>query len=330
MLPKNLEQQAFECAENLANAVDYYGAGTVEFIYDLKSDAIYFMEMNTRLQVEHPVTEWTSGVQIVGTQFKIAECGSVEDLKIDNKGFSIEARITAEKARLDTNGAIDFLPTPGLVTECIFPQHDHIEVIAAVSEGKTISPFYDSMIAQLIVHGKNRKDAIKKLIEALDETSIKGVCTNISLLKRILKDQTFVKGDYDTNYLPTFLDTLDKDQIVEEMAYTGVDKAEGDLSTLLIAGTDEIKVVSPMTGIYYSTPSPNEPDFVSVGDRVSLSNTLCQVEAMKLFTHISLSSVAGSGEIFKAEQDYEVVRVNQANNAQVNSGDLLFVVKPVD
>ena len=329
MLPKHLQKMAYECAENLANAVDYFGAGTVEFIYDLKADTIYFMEMNTRLQVEHPVTEWTSGVSIVGTQYDIAQGATIKDMKIGDKGFSIEARITAEKARLDTEGAIDFLPTPGLVTECKFPEADHIEVIASVSEGKTISPFYDSMIAQLIVHGKNRKDAIKKLIAALDETSIKGVCTNISLLKRILNDQTFIKGDYDTGYLPAFLDTLDKDQVVEEMAYTGVEEASADLSSLMISGTDEIKVISPMTGIYYSTPSPNEPDFVKVGDKINLSHTLCQVEAMKLFTHISLSSVPGSGEAFTAENQYEVVRVNQANGAQVNSGDLLFVVKPV-
>ncbi|MFT6408944.1 MAG: acetyl/propionyl-CoA carboxylase alpha subunit/acetyl-CoA carboxylase beta subunit [Arenicella sp.] len=329
MLPKHLEKMAYECAANLADAVDYFGAGTVEFIYDLKADTIYFMEMNTRLQVEHPVTEWTSGVRIVGTQFEIAEGATIKDLKIGNNGFSIEARITAEKARLDSNGAIDFLPTPGLVTECKFPQGKHIEVIASVSEGKTISPFYDSMIAQLVVHGKNRKDAIKKLIVALDETTIKGVCTNISLLKRILKDKTFVDGKYDTGYLPAFLDTLDKDLVVEEMAYTGVADTGSDLSNLQIAGTNEIKVISPMTGIYYSTPSPSEPDFVKVGDKINLSNTLCQVEAMKLFTHISLSSVPGSGEVFTAENEYEVVRVNQANNAQVNSGDLLFVVKPV-
>lgn len=329
MLPKHLEKMAFECAANLADAVDYFGAGTVEFIYDLKADTIYFMEMNTRLQVEHPVTEFTSGVPIVGTQFRIAQGADIKDLKIGNNGFSIEARITAEKARLDTEGLIDFLPTPGLVTECQFPKAKHIDVIASVSEGKTISPFYDSMIAQLIVHGKNRKDAIKKLIAALDETSIKGVCTNISLLKRILKDKTFIDGNYDTNYLPTFLDTLDKDQVVEEMAYTGVEKDASDLNDLRITGTDEIKVISPMTGIFYSTPSPSEPEFASVGDKVNLSHTLCQVEAMKLFTHISLSSVPGSGELFTAENEYEIVRVNQANNAQVNAGDLLFVVKPV-
>ncbi|NND00472.1 MAG: ATP-grasp domain-containing protein, partial [Gammaproteobacteria bacterium] len=145
MLPAKLQKQAYKCAENLANAVEYFGAGTVEFIYDLKSDAIYFMEMNTRLQVEHPVTEWTSGISIVGKQFEIAEGGTIKDIKVKNEGFSIEARITAEKARLDSNGKIDFLPTPGLVTECKFPTRDDMEVIASVSAGKTISPFYDSM-----------------------------------------------------------------------------------------------------------------------------------------------------------------------------------------
>jgi acetyl/propionyl-CoA carboxylase alpha subunit len=285
------------------------------------------MEMNTRLQVEHPVTEWTSGISIVSKQYEIAEGKSIADLKPKNKGFSIEARIVAEKARLDSNGDIDFLPTPGLVTECKFPSGDDIEVIASVSEGKTISPYYDSMIAQLIVHGTSRKDAIKRLLNALDETSIKGVCTNISLLKRILTDKTFVKGDYDTRYLPKLLASVDKAALIEEMAYTGVEQTGSSLEDLKIPGTDEFKVISPMTGIFYTTPSPNDPPFVKVGDKVSFKQTLCQVEAMKLFTHISLSGVPGAGEIFDENKEYEIVRVNQANNAQVNNGDLLFVVK---
>lgn len=329
MLPKDLEEQAYQCAANLAEAVDYFGAGTVEFIYDLKSKAIYFMEMNTRLQVEHPVTEWTSGISIVGKQYEIASGKSIKDIKVENNGFSIEARIVAEKARLDSNGAIDFLPTPGLVSECSFPERDDVEIIASVSAGKTISPYYDSMIAQLIVHGSDRKDAIKRLLSALDETSIKGVCTNISLLKRILNDSTFVNGDYDTGYLPKFLESLDKDELIKEMSYTGVEQAASSLEDLKIPGTNEIKVISPMTGIFYLTPSPNDPPFVKVGDKVSFKETLCQVEAMKLFTHISLSGVPGAGEIFDADKQYEIVRVNQANNAQVNNGDLLFVVKSI-
>ncbi len=328
MLPAHLAEEAFAAAERLANAVEYIGAGTVEFIYDLKSDAIYFMEMNTRLQVEHPVTEWTCGISIVGEQYNIASGKTIKHLKPGNDGFSIEARITAEKARVDSNGVVDFLPTPGLVTECRFPERDDMELISMIADGKTISPFYDSLIAQVIVHGKDRNDAIAKLLQVLDETVIKGVCTNIPLLKRILGDATYVGGDYDTNYLPAFLDTIDKDKLIEDMAYTGVDKSDSNVSSLRIAGTDELKVISPMTGVFYLTPSPNEPDFVSVGAKVNLSNTLCQVEAMKLFTHISLSSVPGSGEIFETDKEYTVVRVNQANGAQVNAGDLLFVVKP--
>lgn len=329
MLPEHLAQEAYEAAERLANAVEYIGAGTVEFIYDLKSDAIYFMEMNTRLQVEHPVTEWTSGISIVGEQFNIASGKTIDHLAPVSKGFAIEARITAEKARLDSNGVIDFLPTPGLVIECQFPERDDMELISMVTEGKTISPFYDSLIAQLIVYGEDRNDAINKLHDVLEHTSIKGVCTNITLLKRVLKDSTFINGDYDTNYLPTFLDTIDKAQFIEDMAQTGVEKSESYLSALRIPGTDELKVISPMTGVLYLTPSPGEPDFAVVGSKINLSNTLCQIEAMKLFTHISLSSVPGSGEIFDADKDYEVVRVNQANASQVNAGDMLFVVKPV-
>lgn len=329
MLPAALKKKAYSSAIKLANAVDYIGAGTVEFIYDLTEKTIYFMEMNTRLQVEHPVTEWTSGVQIVEQQFNIAEGGSVKDLKIQDNGFSIEARVTAEKAKLNDQGEFDFIPTPGLVTECKFPERDDLEIISAVAEGKTISPFYDSMIAQLIVHGKDRKDATAKLLEVLAETTIKGVCTNIPLLKRILTDETFVKGIYDTGYLPAFLKSLDSEELVTDMAYTGVEATSTNIDSLRIEGTDELKVLAPMTGIYYSTPSPNDPEYVEAGSKVNISTTICQIEAMKLFSQISLSSVTGAGELFEADKNYEVVRLNQAGGAQVNAGDLLFVVRPV-
>jgi|MEHZ01.5.fsa_nt_MEHZ011457229.1_10 acetyl/propionyl-CoA carboxylase alpha subunit/acetyl-CoA carboxylase beta subunit len=328
MLTAALAKKAYASARKLADAVDYIGAGTVEFIYDLKNKTIYFMEMNTRLQVEHPVTEWTSGIQIVEQQFNIAEGGSIADIKIEDNGFAIEARITAEKAKLNDEGEFDFIPTPGLVTECRFPERKDLEIISAVDEGKTISPFYDSMIAQLIVHGKDRNDAIAKLLEVLGDVSIKGVCTNIPLLKRILVDPVFVKGKYDTGYLPAFLKSLDSDDLVIEMAYTGVETATTSLDSLRIEGTDELKVLAPMTGIYYSTPSPNDPEYVEIGSQINLSTTLCQIEAMKLFSQISLSSVTGAGELFQADQNYEVVRLNQANGAQINAGDLLFVVRP--
>ncbi len=329
MLPKKLEKEVSKCAADLADAVDYIGAGTVEFIFDLESKSCYFMEMNTRLQVEHPVTEWTSGVSIVSQQFRIAEGESIKDLEIKNEGFAIEARITAEKARINAKGEFDFIPTPGLVTECKFPKRDDMELICAVAEGKTISPFYDSMIAQLIVYGEDRNDAIRKLLEVLDDVSIKGVCTNIPLLKTILKDDVFVKGVYDTKYLPKLLQRIDKEALEEEMAYAGVDTSDSHVDSLRIEGTKELKVLAPMTGIFYTTPSPNEPEYVKVGSRINVSQTLCQMEAMKLFSQISLSSVHGAGEVFETDKTYEVVRVNQSGGAQVNTGDLLFVVKPV-
>ncbi len=329
MLTKKLEAVCFKSAEALADAVDYIGAGTVEFIYDLVNKTVYFMEMNTRLQVEHPVTEWTSGVSIVSEQFNIAEGGSINDLKIEKNGFSIEARVTAEKAALNKDNTIDFRPTPGLVSECSFPERDDLELICTVGPGKTISPFYDSMIAQVIVHGEDRNDAIKKLLEVLDQTVITGVCTNIPLLKRILNDETFVKGKYDTTYLPKFLESIDKDELIKDMEYTGIEVKEASADELMIEGTDELKVLAPMTGIFYTTPAPTEPEYAPVGARKGYGDTLCQIEAMKLFTQISLSSVKGAGKVFDTQGSYEIVRINQANGSQVNAGDLLFVVKPV-
>ncbi|MBC6428086.1 MAG: ATP-grasp domain-containing protein [Cellvibrionales bacterium] len=328
MLSKKLQKVCYDSAQALADAVDYIGAGTVEFIYDMAGKCVYFMEMNTRLQVEHPVTEWTSGVSIVSEQFRIAEGGSIADLEVAEDGFAIEARITAEKAVLGQDGTIDFRPTPGQVTECHFPQREHMELIAAVDAGKVISPFYDSMIAQLIVHGADRNEAIARLLEVLENSRIKGVCTNMPLLQKILTDEVFVGGKYDTKYLPGLLERLDKAALVEEMAYTGVAAVATSADALRIEGSDELRVLAPMTGIFYTTPAPSEPEYAPVGSRKAFTDTLCQIEAMKLFTQISLASVQGAGDVFGAELSYEVVRVNQASGAQVNAGDLLFVVRP--
>ena len=325
MLPDELEQAAYDHARKLADAIDYLGAGTVEFIYDLANNALYFMEMNTRLQVEHPVTEWTNDISIVDTQFRIAEGESIEAMESNRRGYAIEARVTAEKGARDADGNIDFVPTPGTLETCVFPERDDVEVIATIGPGKTVSPFYDSLVAQVIAYGENREDGLRKLKAYLESIEIRGICTNIPVLTRVLSDEVFIKGEFDTGYLPDFLKRTDADQMLAEMEATG---AAGDATAIEIEGSSELKVLSPQTGIFYSTASPSDPPYVKPGDKIDVEHTLCQIEAMKMFTSVTLSSFNGSAEVYRENKKYKVVRVNQVNGAQVNAGDLLFVIKP--
>ena len=331
ILSDKLKKSVFEYARKIADAVDYTGAGTVEFIYDIPSDAVYFMEMNTRLQVEHPVTEAVTGIDIVRKQFDIAAGESIADLAIKEHGYGLEVRINAEKAVLDNDGNISFAPTPGKITRCDLPEVDGIELISMASPEKVISPFYDSLIIQVICHGSSRTDAISKMLDYLNQVTIHGICTNISLIKRILQDETFINGNYDTGYLPDFLNKLDANELVREFeeasGHTGVTL---DLEMLQIEGSDELRVLSPSTGVFYRTPSPSEPEFVNLGDVISTQDVLCQLEAMKMFTPLTLNSFAGAtGPVYPSGQNYKITRINQTSGQQVNEGDLLFVIKPV-
>lgn len=331
MLPENLKEKVLKYARKIADAVEYTGAGTVEFIYDLPNDAIYFMEMNTRLQVEHPVTELVTGVDIVKQQFEIASGASIKDLKYPEKGYALEVRVNAEKAVVNAEGDVSFVPTPGEITECELPEEDHIQLISMAARGKVVSPFYDSLIVQIICHGKNRKDVIKKMVAYLKRVKIHGICTNISLIKRILQDETFLKGVYDTGYLPEFLARIDAAELISEIEEaTGTSIIVLDLEMLKIEGSDELKVLSPSTGVFYITPSPSEPEYVNVGDIVTTDDVLCQLEAMKMFTPVNLNSFSTSdGEVYLSARKYEITRINLTSGQQVNEGDLLFVIKPL-
>ncbi|MFT7222127.1 MAG: acetyl/propionyl-CoA carboxylase alpha subunit, partial [Candidatus Azotimanducaceae bacterium] len=205
MLPENLRQSVLAFAEKIADAVDYTGAGTVEFIYDVPSNAIYFMEMNTRLQVEHPVTEVVTGVDIVEKQFQIASGESIADMEFPERGYGLEVRVNAEKAVLDAEGKVSFVPTPGEITACVLPEADNIQLISMAAEGKVVSPFYDSLIIQIICYGSDRNDAVNKMAEYLDQVVINGIYTNITLIKKILRDEVYLSGIYDTGFLPDFL-----------------------------------------------------------------------------------------------------------------------------
>ena len=329
MLPENLREAVLKHTAALANEVGYVGAGTVEFIYDLAADDIYFMEMNTRLQVEHPVTEWVSGVNIVAEQFRIASGGSIENLEPKNRGYAIEARINAEKVQQNAEGFIEFRPQPGQITDCVFPKEKNVEVIAAAGAGKFISPFYDSMIAQVVVFATDREAAARKLVKYLSKVRIKGICTNIPLLKRILTDEVFLAGNYDTAYLLEFLQRSDTTALINEINETaGEDSGAIDKEAIEIEDSEELKVLSPATAIFYDTPTPAEPPYISVGDRVRADSTLGQLEAMKLFTPLSLADFNIDHILYNQEIEYEVTRINMSSGQQVNVGDLLFVIKP--
>src|SRR5690606_38576014 len=143
-------------------------------------------DMNTRLQVEHPVTELVSGIDIVREQFRIAMGKSIDHLQPSQKGYAIEARVNAERVSVDREGRLQVAPTPGLVTRCEFPEQEGITQILCVGEGKAVPPFYDNLIAQIIAYGEDRADAIRKLREFLEQVRIEGIDTNIPLLVAIL------------------------------------------------------------------------------------------------------------------------------------------------
>ena len=331
MLPAEQGDAVRRHAAALADAVGYVGAGTVEFIYDLDSGEVYFMEMNTRLQVEHPVTEWTSGVDIVGEQLRIAAGQSIENLAIGDDGYAIEARINAEKVVESSTGELLFAPSPGAITECEFPEEDDIDVVAAAGEGRFVSPYYDSMIAQIIARGSDRTSTARKLADYLDRVRIRGIATNIALVKRVLRDEVFLRGDYDTGYLPELLGRVDAGELLAEIAdAAGAADSAIARESIAIEDSDELKVLAPSTGILYLTPSPSEPQYVAVGDRVSTSATLCQLEAFKIFAPVHLGdfNLPDQPPLYEPDRSFEITRVNVSGGQQVNAGDLLFVVRP--
>ena len=330
MLPDNLREDVLAYSAAIADEVGYVGAGTVEFIFDLEAQAVYFMEMNTRLQVEHPVTEWVSGVDIVGEQFRIASGESIARIRPKTAGYAIEARVNAESVQLTGEGTLVFRPHPGEVTEAHFPKEAGVEIIAAAGSGKFVSPYYDSMVAQIIVHGEDRDAAIDKLADYLGRVRITGICTNIALLRRVLADEKFRGGDYDTNYLPEFLGQSDAAALIAETeAAAGERAAAFDLDSIRIDDSNELKVLSPAAAIFYPSPSPAESDYVAVGERIDVNTTLCQLEAMKIFTPLALRDFNADADLYDPEAEFEVTRINMSTGQQVNAGEVLFVVKPL-
>ena len=185
-----------EAAVKAAKAAGYTNAGTIEFLLE-PNGAFYFMEMNTRIQVEHPVTEWVTGLDLVKEQIRIA---SGEKLQITQedivlKGHAIECRINAEDPKHN------FRPSPGIITDLYLPGGKGVRVDTAIYSGYEIPPYYDSMLAKLIVHGENRQEAILKMRSALGEVIIEGIQTNVDYQYEILHHPDFVEGTIDIEFI---------------------------------------------------------------------------------------------------------------------------------
>ncbi|MBO9575613.1 MAG: acetyl-CoA carboxylase biotin carboxylase subunit [Sphingobium sp.] len=196
-LPAHIRAQMHEAAVRFAARLNYRGAGTVEFLYDVQREAFYFLEMNARIQVEHPVTEMVTGVDLVAQQIAIAQGDgltlSQDDIRID--GAAVECRINAE------DPAREFMPSPGRVTNVLWPAGEGVRVDTHIVDGAMIPPFYDSMVAKIIAHGPDRVTAITRLGKALKDTRIEGVATNLAFQAELLDDPDFVAGGIDTGWL---------------------------------------------------------------------------------------------------------------------------------
>ena len=195
-LSEELRQKMGEAAVKAAKAANYENAGTIEFLLE-KNGSFYFMEMNTRIQVEHPVTEWVTGIDLVKEQIRIA---SGEHLKISQEdvkltGHAIECRINAE------NPAKNFRPSPGTITDIYLPGGKGVRIDSAIYSGYTVPPYYDSMLAKLIVHAKSRPEAISKMRSALGEVIIEGIDTNIDYLYELINHPDYQSGNIDIEFI---------------------------------------------------------------------------------------------------------------------------------
>ena len=195
VLTKDQRKDLLEKTVKMVEQIGYEGAGTVEFIYE--NGKFYFLEMNTRVQVEHPVTEVQTGIDIVKEQLWIAFTGetALKQSDIDPRGHSIECRINAE------NPALDFQPSPGTIKVCHQPSGFRTRVDGSIFQGCKITPYYDSLIAKVICKGRNRTEAIQRTLRSLDEFVLEGITTTIDLHKKILNHKKFISSNFDTNWL---------------------------------------------------------------------------------------------------------------------------------
>ena len=195
VIDKKIRSDLLNQTVKMVENIGYEGAGTVEYIYE--HGKFYFLEMNTRIQVEHPITEVATGIDIVKQQIAIANTGNTDLTQEDVKarGHAIECRINAE------DPSKNFQPSPGIISVCHQPSGFRTRVDGAIFQGCKITPYYDSLICKLICHGRNRTEAIQRILRSLDEFVIEGITTTINLHKKILSHEKFLSSDFDVNWL---------------------------------------------------------------------------------------------------------------------------------
>ena len=195
VLTDEVRSELLKNTVSMVEKLNYEGAGTIEYIY--QDGKFYFLEMNTRIQVEHPVTEVVTGIDIIKEQLWIAYTGNtaLEQSDISPRGHAIECRINAE------NPSKNFQPSPGTISVCHLPSGFRTRVDGAIFQGCKVTPYYDSLIAKLICHGRNREEAIQRMKRSLDEFVIEGIDTTVDLHKKLISHDKFTNSDFDTNWL---------------------------------------------------------------------------------------------------------------------------------
>lgn len=199
-IPQALKEGLWASAATIAKEINYSGAGTVEYIYDQDREEYFFLEMNTRIQVEHPVTETITGTDLVAQQLRIAAGEGLwaHQSEIEFSGHAIECRITAESA------ADNFRPSPGLIRDWVTPDNDYVRVDSHCFPGYTVPPFYDSLLAKLIVHGSDRHQAIDRMRNALAGFHVSGIDTNIPFLRHLIADTRYHDGAVNTQWIEQY------------------------------------------------------------------------------------------------------------------------------
>ena len=336
--PDDVRRAMGEAAVKVSKACGYVNAGTVEFLY--QDGAFFFLEMNTRLQVEHPVSEVVTGLDLVEWQLRIAsgEPLNFTQDEVRREGHAIEVRINAE----DPAGG-KFIPTPGTITRFDQPSGPGVRLDAGYGEGDTISQYYDNLIAKLIVWGPDRERARRRMLRAIEETTIEGVATTLAADVVILTDERFVQGTHSTNWVESELDFTTLPEVVTAAVSVGDGQVRKDVTAEVngrrvtvalwvpefdeglpraqstaakprrqhhpgVLGSGSASVIVPMQGTIVKVN-------VEVGQQVEAGDTVVILEAMKMENSVN------------AEKSGVVVSVNVAAGDSVSAGDTVVVVE---